>query len=296
VFKLAECLIHGLHVASHLSPYLLGACGVSLYPTVSRMLAVSLRVAFTTAAGTRHEKRPVAIDSCVARRPPALKASAEDAAVERLAQLLLSVPDVSRSLLQQLLANIKHSSRGQCSRLTLDGAADSEVLMPGSSRGLMQSAAGNARPGSSTGGAAAAAVAVGSSTGGASQFLPAAVLKDSQGGCGDAAAGALSFSDADIARFQAGLKKCLTGVLQIKVRPLQQQAGNADLPTVLKACGIMQSNKEYCACKPRQIVVRLPQQLARLRMRCSTIQLKAVPQRGCSRAKHQLCQLSSSSA
>jgi hypothetical protein len=122
--------------------------------------------------------------------------------VERLAQLLLSVPDVSRSLLQQLLANIKHSSRGQCSRLTLDGAAYSR---------------------SSAGGAAAAAAKVGgSSAGGASQSQSAAVLKDSRGGCGDGAAGALAFSDADIARFQAGLKKCLTGVLQIKVRLLQR--------------------------------------------------------------------------
>ncbi|WIA28283.1 hypothetical protein OEZ86_010836 [Tetradesmus obliquus] len=121
------------------------------------------------APGTRHEGRPVAIDSCVARRPPALKASAEDAAVERLAQLLLSVPDVSRSLLQQLLANLK-CSRGQCSRLTMDGAAEGGTDALGSQGGVQGAAAG----------------------------------------------GTLAFSDADITRFQAGLRKCLTGVLQIK--------------------------------------------------------------------------------
>jgi hypothetical protein len=170
----------------------------------------------------------VAIDSCVARRPPALKASAEDAAVERLAQLLLSVPDVSRSLLQQLLANIKRSSsnsssRGQCSRLTLDGAADNDMVVPSCSQGMMQSAAAIGRPGSSTGAAAAAAAFVvgRSSAGGAGDRQSAAVLQD---GRGDAAAGTLAFSDADIARFQAGLKTCLTGVLQIKVRPQQQLA------------------------------------------------------------------------
>jgi hypothetical protein len=45
----------------------------------------------------------VAIDSCVARRPPALKSCAEDAAVERLAQLALMAPDVAASLVSQLL-------------------------------------------------------------------------------------------------------------------------------------------------------------------------------------------------
>jgi hypothetical protein len=145
-----------------------------------------LLASYFSFAGTRHEGRPVAIDSCVARRPPALKASAEDAAVERLAQLLLSAPEVSRSLLQQLLANIKRNS-GVCSRLTLDGAAE-------------------ASDASDTEAAVAAGVAKDSRTG-------------SVGGTVGTAAGdgPLAFSDADIAGFQAGLRKCLTGVLQIKV-------------------------------------------------------------------------------
>jgi hypothetical protein len=168
----------------------------------------------------------VAIDSCVARRPPALKASAEDAAVERLAQLLLSVPDVSRSLLQQLLANIKRS-RAQCSRLTLDGAADDSTTAPGSQDGVQGGSVGS-RQGSysnSIGGAATAGAGAGSA-GGSADSGPAAAATDSKnrvestlsGAAGAAAGNALVFSDADIARFEAGLKKCLTGVLQIKVR------------------------------------------------------------------------------
>lgn len=147
-------------------------CGCYLWRVGHRRAILLLRAVL--AAGTRHEGRPVAIDSCVARRPPALKASAEDAAVERLAQLLLSVPDVSRSLLQQLLANLK-CSRGQCSRLTMDGAAEGGTDALGSQGGVQGAAAG----------------------------------------------GTLAFSDADITRFQAGLRKCLTGVLQIKVGRLQ---------------------------------------------------------------------------
>jgi hypothetical protein len=45
----------------------------------------------------------VAIDSCVARRPPELKTCAEDAAVERLAQLVATAPDVAADVLGQAL-------------------------------------------------------------------------------------------------------------------------------------------------------------------------------------------------
>ncbi|KAI8470555.1 MAG: hypothetical protein J3K34DRAFT_509307 [Monoraphidium minutum] len=55
------------------------------------------------AQGSKYSGRTVAIDSCVARRPPALKSCAEDAAVERLAQLVLTAPDVAAGLLAQLL-------------------------------------------------------------------------------------------------------------------------------------------------------------------------------------------------
>ncbi|KAF6258121.1 hypothetical protein COO60DRAFT_1151434 [Scenedesmus sp. NREL 46B-D3] len=173
------------------------------------------------APGTRHESRPVAIDSCVARRPPALKASAEDAAVERLAQLLLSVPDVSRSLLQQLLGNIK-GSRGQCSRLSIDDAPDSGVV---GSQAVAQRAVCGSRlggAGSSTGCVAAAAAAGdgGSCGAGSGEGPSPGVLRGGSVAISGNAAGTagelLALSDADIARFQAGLKKCLTGVLQIK--------------------------------------------------------------------------------
>lgn len=60
----------------------------------------------------------MAIDSCVARRPPALKSCAEDAAVERMAQLILMASDVAQSVLQQLLGS--GAGPSVCSR---DGVA-----------------------------------------------------------------------------------------------------------------------------------------------------------------------------
>jgi hypothetical protein len=54
-------------------------------------------------AGSRLAGRAVAIDSCVPRRPPALKSCAEDAAAERVAQLLLAAPGVAAAVLSQLL-------------------------------------------------------------------------------------------------------------------------------------------------------------------------------------------------
>jgi len=55
------------------------------------------------AVGSRYAGRAVAIDSCVPRRPPALKSCAEDAAVERLAQLVVMAHDVAAAVVQQLL-------------------------------------------------------------------------------------------------------------------------------------------------------------------------------------------------
>lgn len=51
------------------------------------MLRVTCGVLFF-AAGTQYAGRAVAIDSCVQRRPPAARLSHEDAAVDRLAQLV----------------------------------------------------------------------------------------------------------------------------------------------------------------------------------------------------------------
>ena len=53
--------------------------------------------------GSKYAGRAVAIDSCVARRPPALKSCAEDSAVERLAQLVLMAPDVAAAVVAQAL-------------------------------------------------------------------------------------------------------------------------------------------------------------------------------------------------
>jgi hypothetical protein len=73
--------------------------------------------------------------------------------VERLAQLMLAVPDVSRCLLQQLLGDVRR--RRQQQQQQQEGA--------------------------------------------------------------DQAPEEVCFSDADVARFQAGLRQCLDGVLNIKV-------------------------------------------------------------------------------
>ena len=63
-------------------------------------------------AGSKHAGRAVAIDSTVARRPPALKSCAEDAAVERLAQLITLAPDVAAGTMQQLLGVDVHAACG----------------------------------------------------------------------------------------------------------------------------------------------------------------------------------------
>eukprot|EP00955_Chlamydomonas_euryale_P000566 6313-Chlamydomonas_euryale.AAC.1 len=52
------------------------------------------------AAGTKLAGRAVAIDSCVQRRPPAARLSREDAAVDRLAQLLLNDPTFALHMLR----------------------------------------------------------------------------------------------------------------------------------------------------------------------------------------------------
>lgn len=120
----------------------------------------------------------MAIDSCVARRPPALKSCAEDAAVERLAQLVLRAPDVAAAVAGQMLG-------------------------PGAI-GAAGAAAGSVS-GSGGGGAPDVAAAV------AGQMLGpgaagAAVAHDSGGSSGGG-----------VATFQRGFGETLARVLRIKV-------------------------------------------------------------------------------
>jgi hypothetical protein len=213
---------------------------------------------------SRHSGRAVAIDSCVARRPPALKASAEDAAVERLSQLVLAVPGVSLGLLEQLLGSLQDKQLqqfqqrqqvslpgavGLCSELSIEsfrGSVSGQL-------GQMQSSAGGTAAGQlPTGlmqpfpqGATGAAeqqwgessplsvVAAGAADEPGSACSPTPVLgqmracktslgalreqqQEVQGAVG--LSGGAKFSEQEVARFQAGLRQCLDGVLQIKVR------------------------------------------------------------------------------
>ncbi len=91
-----------LHVAMHIEPHQhwneVSFAGAK-YVTV-RAHACTLPALLP--AGSRFAGRPVAIDSCVARRPPALKSNAEDCAAERLAQLLLLSSDVAAEVLRQV--------------------------------------------------------------------------------------------------------------------------------------------------------------------------------------------------
>jgi len=212
--------------------------------------------------GSRHAGRAVAIDSCVARRPPALKASAEDAAVERLSQLVLAVPGVSLALVQQLLGALREQQQqrqrrqqrrqqslpgavGLCTALSIEDFGGSSCgqagLVPaggvsgggGAAGGGEAAAAGqqlqqqHKQQGDCVSGAggAAAGSAVGSSP---SHALLALSLSCKSSAAGSVAqAGARSgaalleadtgFSEQEVARFQAGLRQCLDGVLQIKV-------------------------------------------------------------------------------
>ncbi|KXZ56110.1 hypothetical protein GPECTOR_2g992 [Gonium pectorale] len=77
--------------------------------------------------GSRYCSHIVAIDSCVQRRPPAARLSAEDAGVDRLAQLLLTDQDVTRDLLRQILA---HSKPGLAA-LTASPVAAAEAFQRG---------------------------------------------------------------------------------------------------------------------------------------------------------------------
>lgn len=235
--------------------------------------------------GCRHANRAVAIDSCVARRPPALKASAEDAAVERLSQLVLAVPDVSLAMLQQLLGALRHKQQqqhqrrqvslpgavGLCSQLSIDSfrGSTSGQALPGAGAGAGAGIAATGQQPSSGGTAAVAAAktdpscagqesqphqaeavnqAAAAETRGPSTTLALAggqlqlpVLeqgkscKTSVGGLrvqpGVQRAGfseEAQFTQDEVARFQAGLRQCLDGVLQIKVRrglPLEWRQG-----------------------------------------------------------------------
>lgn len=194
--------------------------------------------------GSRHSGRAVAIDSCVARRPPALKASAEDAAVERLSQLVLAVPGVSLALLRQLLGALKQAQLkrqhtlqrrqqqyslpgavGLCTELSMDSLAGSSsrggqtTNSSGASSASGQHQASAARanlkqePGSSNqvlGHSRACKTSLGSLR---DQVQQAPAAEDGAGCTGDD----VCFSDEEVARFQAGLRQCLQGVLQIKV-------------------------------------------------------------------------------
>jgi hypothetical protein len=228
--------------------------------------------------GCRHANRAVAIDSCVARRPPALKASTEDAAVERLSQLVLAVPDVSLAMLQQLLGALRHKQQqqqqqqqqqlqcrqvslpgavGLCSQLSIDSfrgsisgqalswagvGVDAAGLQASSSGGTAAAAASAAKTDPPCAGqdsqpqqteavtqaAAAAAVAGKPLTTGGQLQLPVLghnkSCKTSLGGLrvqpGVQRTGfseEAHFTQDEVARFLAGLRQCLDGVLQIKV-------------------------------------------------------------------------------
>ncbi|GAX74335.1 hypothetical protein CEUSTIGMA_g1784.t1 [Chlamydomonas eustigma] len=66
------------------------------------------------ARGSKFAGRAVAIDSCVPRRPPAARLSREDAAVDRLAQLLLNDPAFTLSMLR---GGLMAGSRGAVAAL-----------------------------------------------------------------------------------------------------------------------------------------------------------------------------------
>jgi hypothetical protein len=219
-------------------------------------------------SGSRHAGRAVAIDSCVARRPPALKASAEDAAVERLSQLVLAVPEVSLALLQQLLGALRQKQQqqqqrrrqaslpgavGVCTQLSMESFGASCSGQAGDFGSRITSSAGNgpllheriAQSSSAAIGGAEqqshadhcqSAAAKGAEIDskqhqlGPNQLqLPLLgqprVCKTSlgaaraQGRLQDAAGTSdeARFTEDEVARFQAGLRQCLEGVLQIKV-------------------------------------------------------------------------------
>lgn len=235
-------------------------------------------------SGSRHVGRAVAIDSCVARRPPALKASAEDAAVERLSQLVLAVPGVSLALLQQLLGALRQKQQQQqrrrqaslpgavgiCTQLVMDPSAGSSSGQAGGFGSRITSSTGDgplAPERIITPPAAAASnaeheshqghgksVVVGTDSGsrqdqlGPSQLqLPVLgqprVCKTSlgaarpQGGLQDAArfSEEARFTEDEVARFQAGLRQSLDGVLQIKVSLLSVCTGSVPV-LVLWSC------------------------------------------------------------
>lgn len=220
-------------------------------------------------SGSRHAGRAVAIDSCVARRPPALKASAEDAAVERLSQLVLAVPGMSLALLQQLLGSLRQMQQlqqrqrrqvslpgavGLCSALSMDSFhGDCSGQAGGFGSRLPGSAGGPVGVEQTSVPAAAAAAAASAVEQSSTEKLPAVTAADviggaqspqhtsqaqlpvlgqvrvcktslggfrGQAGVQDAAGLAEEawFTEEEVARFQAGLRQCLDGVLQIKVR------------------------------------------------------------------------------
>eukprot|EP00879_Flechtneria_rotunda_P030333 GHRR01032956.1.p1 GENE.GHRR01032956.1~~GHRR01032956.1.p1 ORF type:complete len:525 (+),score=237.23 GHRR01032956.1:2495-4069(+) len=179
------------------------------------------------AQGTRHEGRPVAIDSCVARRPPALKASTEDAAVERLAQLLLAVPNVSKSLLEQLLGDLQPRAKGKPSRLSDSSSGEgnsSSNAIDGADIARIAAAAKGGTASSNRAGSTEASSAAMSQTP-HSVHQPGSNSAVQHAGCRDDGSvksarlqdGQAVFDSAAVLHFQAGLRHCLTGVLQIKV-------------------------------------------------------------------------------
>eukprot|EP00879_Flechtneria_rotunda_P008587 GHRR01008998.1.p1 GENE.GHRR01008998.1~~GHRR01008998.1.p1 ORF type:complete len:1001 (+),score=424.15 GHRR01008998.1:2495-5497(+) len=178
------------------------------------------------AQGTRHEGRPVAIDSCVARRPPALKASTEDAAVERLAQLLLAVPNVSKSLLEQLLGDLQPRAKGKPSRLSDSSSGEgnsSSNAIDGADIARIAAAAKGGTASSNRAGSTEASSAAMSQTP-HSVHQPGSNSAVQHAGCRDDGSvksarlqdGQAVFDSAAVLHFQAGLRHCLTGVLQIK--------------------------------------------------------------------------------
>lgn len=111
--------------------------------------------------------------------------------MERLAQLLLSVPDASRDVLRQLLSNVRLASG--------DGSSAAAGFGSSSGSGQLQQQGACSRLSDAGGSERAAA----GSNDGQQRQQQAAALQ--------------SFSNEDVAHFQAGLQQCLAGVLQIKV-------------------------------------------------------------------------------
>ena len=95
-------------------------------------------------APPRYAGRAVAIDSSVPRRPPALKSCAEDAAAERLAQLLLAAPGdgAAAAILAQLLGAEAAAAAGAAGLAAFRAGFRAALERAARVRGLLEMAQG----------------------------------------------------------------------------------------------------------------------------------------------------------